>query len=162
MLPQIKTILYATDLEDKGARNAFRMAVSLARAHGARIVMLHGLESVSAAVNGMLRNAMSEAEYERLRTSGIEKLKQDLQDKVAAFCREECPEGEPNWPAGEPIIEVMEGVIYEVILDSAQRHEADLIVMGTRTHSAIGQLVLGSTANKIIHHSKVPVLVYPL
>ncbi len=162
MLPQIKKILYATDLKEKGAKNAFRMAVAMSKAHDARIVMLHGIEPMSASMSGMLQNVMSEGEYEKLRTDGIESLKQQLQDRVQRFCDEECPNDDKTWPGGDPAIEVREGQAHQVILGACEHHDADLIVMGTRTHTGIGQLVLGSTANKVIHHSKVPVLVYPL
>ena len=41
MLPQINTILYATDLKEQGSKNAFRMAVTLAQGHNAKMVVLH-------------------------------------------------------------------------------------------------------------------------
>lgn len=38
---------------------------------------------------------------------------------------------------------------------------ADLIFMGRRGHSVIGELVLGSVANAVAHHSSIPVVLVP-
>jgi nucleotide-binding universal stress UspA family protein len=45
------------------------------------------------------------------------------------------------------------------IVDAAHAHDADVIVMGSRGHSGLTGLVLGSTAHKVIHLSDRPVLV---
>ena len=48
MIPEIKKILYATDLSEN-ARFAFGYAASLANRYGAQIVMLHVIEEISSA-----------------------------------------------------------------------------------------------------------------
>ena len=48
MLPNIKMILYATDLSES-ARHAFGYAASLADRYGAKIVILHVIEDFSPA-----------------------------------------------------------------------------------------------------------------
>jgi nucleotide-binding universal stress UspA family protein len=45
------------------------------------------------------------------------------------------------------------------IVNVARAERVDLIVMGTRGMGAFGNLVLGSTANKVIHLAEVPVTV---
>jgi nucleotide-binding universal stress UspA family protein len=45
------------------------------------------------------------------------------------------------------------------IVDAARAHDAGVIVMGSRGHSDLAGLVLGSTAHKVIHLSDRPVLV---
>lgn len=49
----------------------------------------------------------------------------------------------------------------QVIVDVAESTGADVIVMGTRGLSAFGALMLGSTAYKVLHSTKRPVLVIP-
>ena len=44
------------------------------------------------------------------------------------------------------------------IIDAAAQHHCDLIVMGTHGRSAIGNLLMGSVAMRVIAESSVPVL----
>ena len=46
----------------------------------------------------------------------------------------------------------------EVISERAAEHEVDLIVMGTRGHSKIRQILLGSTTERVVEHAPCPVL----
>ena len=162
MIPGIKKILYATDLKEEECRADFRMAVKLAMCNDAKLVVLHVMEPISSVMEGMLRNSMSDDELQQFKDDGIANLKQTLQKRIEDFCDKECPNDDHSYPGGEPEILVRQGIADEVILDQAKAHEADVIVMGTRTHTGIGQLLLGSVANKVIHHSKIPVVVYPL
>jgi nucleotide-binding universal stress UspA family protein len=50
----------------------------------------------------------------------------------------------------------------EAITRFAQEHRADMIFMGTRGMSTIGNLFLGSTANKVLHLAQVPVVLVPM
>jgi nucleotide-binding universal stress UspA family protein len=50
-------------------------------------------------------------------------------------------------------------VVWRGILDAAQSDGADLIVMGSHGRSGIEKLVLGSVAQRVLSHAKVPVLV---
>jgi nucleotide-binding universal stress UspA family protein len=50
----------------------------------------------------------------------------------------------------------------DAIARFAQEHHADLIFMGTRGMSTIGNLFLGSTANKVLHLTSVPVVLVPM
>jgi nucleotide-binding universal stress UspA family protein len=40
------------------------------------------------------------------------------------------------------------------------REKVDLVVMGARSHSEMPHVLVGSVANKVFHHSPVPVLFY--
>ena len=60
--------------------------------------------------------------------------------------------------AGVPYTaEVASGPVAQTIEDYARDWQCDLIVMGTRGMGAIGNLVLGSVANKVVHLSNLPV-----
>jgi nucleotide-binding universal stress UspA family protein len=48
------------------------------------------------------------------------------------------------------------------IVDIAQQHGCDLIFMGSHGRSGWGQLLLGSVTNKVLQHSRIPVLVHRL
>jgi nucleotide-binding universal stress UspA family protein len=53
---------------------------------------------------------------------------------------------------GEPVLEIRK---------FAETHKSDLIVIGSRGMGAIGNLLLGSTASKILHLANIPVVVVP-
>ena len=54
--------------------------------------------------------------------------------------------------------EVTIGVPWESICDSARRHEADLIIVGSHGYSGLDR-VLGTTAAKVVNHASCSVLV---
>ena len=49
---------------------------------------------------------------------------------------------------------------YEAIIDAANRHGCDLIFMASHGRRGLASLLLGSETQKVLTHSKVPVLVY--
>jgi len=56
---------------------------------------------------------------------------------------------------------VAEGRPVEVLLETATEYGASLIVVGSHGEGAVAAAFLGSTALKLLHHSKWPVLVVP-
>ena len=57
---------------------------------------------------------------------------------------------------------VPEGHPRDEILGCAERWEADLLVIGTHGRTGLMHLVMGSTAEYIVRHSKIPVMVVPM
>ncbi|MDT3669264.1 MAG: universal stress protein [Aromatoleum sp.] len=55
---------------------------------------------------------------------------------------------------------VVNEVPYEAVIDAADRHSCDLIFMASHGRRGIAGLLLGSETQKVLTHSKVPVLVY--
>jgi nucleotide-binding universal stress UspA family protein len=55
-----------------------------------------------------------------------------------------------------------EGHPRQEIIKTAEAWEADLIVVGTHGRQGLMHLLLGSSAEYIVRHSKVPVMVVPL
>lgn len=51
-------------------------------------------------------------------------------------------------------------VPYEAIIDAVQRHGCDLIFMASHGRRGLASLLLGSETQKVLTHSKTPVLVY--
>ena len=49
-------------------------------------------------------------------------------------------------------------VAAEQIAHSAVEHRADLIVMGTHGRGGWERLLLGSTADSLLHHTEIPVM----
>jgi nucleotide-binding universal stress UspA family protein len=49
---------------------------------------------------------------------------------------------------------------YEAIIDAAERHGCDLIFMASHGRRGLASLLLGSETQKVLTHTRVPVLVY--
>lgn len=54
--------------------------------------------------------------------------------------------------------EILVGDVPRMVADSAKRNGCDAIVLGTRGMGALGNLVLGSVATKIVHATDLPVI----
>ena len=67
MIPQIKKILYATDL-NKNSSYAFLYAIDMAKKHDARIVILHAVEPIPAyaEVYGAMTDEFKKSSMRRL------------------------------------------------------------------------------------------------
>jgi len=56
---------------------------------------------------------------------------------------------------------VEEGNPYEMILKVAAEWEAELIVIGTHARTGFSHLLMGSVAEHVVRHSKIPVMIVP-
>lgn len=160
MLPEVKKILYASDIES-GSRPAFRAAVSMAGHYKAEVTFLHVIEPLSSSAKSLLKTMMNDADLNEMHDASMENLKNKLIERIQRFCESELDEHE-KMQDGQIVPRVEEGVAEKVILKVADEIDADLIVMGTRTHSSVEQFFLGSTASRVMHHTKRPVLIIPL
>ncbi len=52
--------------------------------------------------------------------------------------------------------------VHEVILDYAEDHDIDLLVMATHGRSGVDRFLLGSTTERIIRSTTTPILVIPI
>lgn len=55
-----------------------------------------------------------------------------------------------------------EGSTARAILDYADQWNADLIVMGTHSHSSLEKLLMGTVAEKVLEKTKIPVYMVPI
>lgn len=160
MLPNVRTILYCTDL-GRFTRPAFRLAVSIASQYNARVVFLHVIEPLGANARHLVDMYLPEGSVEEMRRKGIADLKQRVHERIQKFIQEEMPEG-MAFPGGDPEARVEQGDPAVTVLKMADEIDADLVVMGSHSHSTLGEFLLGSVAHKVTHHSKRPVLLVPL
>ena len=65
---------------------------------------------------------------------------------------------------GEPDLEtkVLNGDAGTEILEFIKEWKADVLVIGTHSHSVLENVLLGNTAVKIVKHAKIPMLVVPI
>ena len=143
-----RKILIATD-GSPISRKAVRQGVALAKQVGAKVigffsppdyrVMLYS-EFVPPIV-------MTEREFQEQSRKAAEK-QLDFVEKTAKAARV------PYQGCYGPSI-----VPWQAIIDAATKKKCDLIVMGSHGRSGLAGLVLGSQTNKVLTHSKIPVLV---
>jgi nucleotide-binding universal stress UspA family protein len=160
MIPEIKRILYATDLS-KNSNYAFFYAVDMAKKHNARIVILHSIEPVrhfyseggSFRAEAMLEKAKGEEQK-----TDIEAIKKNLED----FCmKAEAQAGSACVALVSKII-VPVGHPVEEILKAADEESCDAIVLGTHGKGFLRQTFLGSVAGSVLERTRKPVFVIPL
>ena len=132
-----ETILVPTDGSDQ-ADAAIDHAVSLARAHDATVHLLYVADSNRDSVTtlgGEVVDAL-EQEGERIIGNATERLD----------------------PAVDVVDAVETGDPVETILDYAEVVDADLIVMGTHGRRGLDRYLLGSTTERVVRLSSIPVL----
>lgn len=158
-LPDIHTILYATDL-GKHTRPVFRQAIAHANVHGAKVIMLHVVEPLSETARAVISAYMPETAIDEIQKDGMKNIVAHMQDRVRRFSEEECDgAGIDQLPLQD--IVVVAGRPSEEILKAAQRYHADLIVMGQSSKQVMGSKVMGSSARRVARLSSVPVLIVP-
>lgn len=160
MLPDVKRIVYASDIEES-SRPAFRAATSMAGHYQAQITFLHVIEPLSTSARNMLKTMMNDESLHEMHQSSLDNLKKKMVERIEGFCAVELDENE-KLRDDQIIPRVEEGVADKVILKVADEIKADLIVMGTRTHSSVEKFFLGSTASRVMQRTKRPVLIIPL
>ncbi len=57
------------------------------------------------------------------------------------------------------LVSIPDTVPAQGVLDAAEEHRADIIVMGSRGRGAFANLLLGSTSERVLRYAKVPVLI---
>ncbi|WP_026436659.1 universal stress protein [Acidovorax sp. JHL-9] len=142
-------ILVPTDGSELSLRNVAR-AASYAHETGARITLIYVQPEAPAAYAGM--GAVSHAH-----------LTQDIQTRLQQASTEILDAAEKQvLAAGASCQRVVRvgSKPYELIIAAADEHGCDLIFMASHGRSGVSALLLGSETQKVLAHSKIPVLVY--
>jgi nucleotide-binding universal stress UspA family protein len=160
MLPQIKSILYATDLSEN-ARYAYRYAASLAQHYEARITILHVIENLTAEAYLQIHGYVGEQRWKELEADKQADFVSRIQGRLSNFCDEISSDMDACTFQVEKIL-VKEGIAAEEILHQAELNDADAIVMGTRGYGMFRDALMGGTARRVVRRSKIPVMVIRL
>jgi nucleotide-binding universal stress UspA family protein len=155
MIPQIKKILYATDLS-KNSSYAFLFATDMARRHDAKIVILHVLESIPPYAESY--SGITDEMKRKQQEETVEELKKHLQE----FCKK--AEAQIGSPCAELVYKILvpRGHPPEEILNAANEEGCDVIVLGTHGKGFLAHTFLGSVSNAVLHRARKPVFIIPL
>ena len=163
MIPQIKRILYATDLSPNSVY-ALRYAMNSAIKHDADIIILHVFEKVDPASNAWLDPYLYEERHKKIYNEHITETKALIKKRLKAIRENELQELK-NTPEIEDLtisIEICEGYPAEEILSKAEKLNCDAIIMGTHSKGIIANTFLGSTAKRVLRRTRKPVFIIPL
>jgi nucleotide-binding universal stress UspA family protein len=143
-----KKIMVATDGSETSMRTA-KLAVSLARLAGGRVAAIYVVDI-----------------YRLAQLPGYTTLP-GLSERLMGLMLKEGDEatseiGEMASDAGVPFEKIIaEGNPSEEILRQSKESGIDLLVMGSIGRTGLEKIMLGSVAEKVVRHSKVPVLIVP-
>lgn len=136
----LRRVLAATDFSEDAAAGV-AWARDVARAHGAKLYLVHAVYPVEPGLAGM------EPPY-------------DLTEAVTAYARERLEEWSRELSAeGVPTEFLADfGQPSQLIRRTARELEADLVVVATRGLGGFRHLLLGSTAERVVQQAERPVL----
>ena len=159
MLPSYKTILCATDLSANAAQ-ALLHAVALGRTHRSAVHILHVLPEMDHAVVNYVSTVMGQQRLVGLELAHKEEVAAQIRQQIEDFARNELAD-RPEDFARLRDIEVCHGHPVVEILKAADRHQVDLLILGSHGKGSIKYSFLGSVAEKVLRKSHRPVLVVP-
>lgn len=138
---QIHTILCPVDFSES-SEHALRYAKAFAQAHQARLLLLHVVDLPA----GYLTSEIP------LPADALEQQKAACTENLTAVTetvRREHPQ--TDWL-------VEEGNPSPRIIETARKHNVDLIVIGTHGRTGLAHVLLGSVAEKVVRRAPCPVL----
>lgn len=167
-VPQVKRILFTTDLSEN-SRRAFQYAVGMAACFGGEIVILHVSERPSSRFDATSAGPPEHENRGESRMGSRPYLGQSSMERpvdrvitnetISAFCRSSgISQDHCSFQLHEIIIR--KGKVVEEIIDAARKYECDLIVMGAH-QGILGAMAVGTITKGVLQHSTIPVLVVP-
>jgi nucleotide-binding universal stress UspA family protein len=133
----LRAILFPTDFSEK-AEVAFPLACSLARDHGATLVILHVARFDPLFIEGAMM-PMPSPGYRGELESKLRELRPEILGVRAEY----------HLVEGHPAVEINR---------LAKEYPCDLIVMGTHGRTGLGRLLMGSIAEEVVRKGPCPVL----
>jgi len=160
MLPEVKKILYATDLSES-AKTALAWAMSLAEKYDAGISTIHIMPDLIKEMSaGMGYDLEAHFGADQLTEFNV-KGKSAARDSVVKRIQDVCSDTKNALPscrldlnhiiikAGHPVQEIVEAAV---------EGGYDLVIMGSHGHGFIDKILLGSVAQGVVQKCPVPVL----
>jgi nucleotide-binding universal stress UspA family protein len=143
---RLRTVLVASDFSDR-SRLAEAHALALAEAFGASLLLVNAIEPIMGVDEGDVDADEFDEFYERLQ----ERADSEIEKRLG------------EWEGRNVIVKhhVQIGHRWQVILEQAEAHDVDLVVLGRRTYAPDQKVVLGTTSQKVFFGSSRPVLFVP-
>lgn len=142
-----KKILLPTDGSEASER-AGEYAISTANLDGANIIVLHVIDTyyLKSLPQQDLREKLDK-EFKKEGKEAVEKFKKKIEDeKCAGNCKNI-----------NLITMIKQGKPENIILKTAEEEDVDQIIMGKSGKHSIEKFIVGSTTERVVRESKVPV-----
>jgi len=151
MIPQIKKILFATDLSENSTY-AFYYAIHMAKRDEAKIVILHAIEPLPPMLI-TFEDFVFKVAKDRIKA--VKERLQKFSQKVDARIGTSSVEFVSNTLVrmGDPV---------EEILKAVDEEGCDVIVLGTHGKGFLEQTFLGSVSSSVLLRTRKPVFLVPL
>lgn len=143
-----KKILVPTD-GSKCAEKAAQHAIILASQNNAELIVLNVLETHS--LTGLPVEDFTRKINEIFRRKGIDAL-----ERISKMYKDLSREKDIR--SFKLTLKTEEGHPADMILQTAEKKNVDLVVMGASGKHAVERFILGSVAEKVVRHAKCPVL----
>ncbi len=160
MSPEIKKILYATDLTRNSAF-AFQYALEVAQKHGAKIVIFHAVEPIPPMVMHYVKGFVDEIKWDEKTRYEQQVAIEQIKSRLRRFCDRQ---SKICLPCLELISEtlVRPGHPVEEILKAADEQACDILILGTHGKGFLKQTFLGSVARSVLDRTRKPVFIVPI
>lgn len=140
----IKKVVVGVDGSDSG-KAALEWTARLAKSGGAQVLAVYALDLPVALPEPYAIPVLFDDKWRA-------ELRAEFENK---WCR-------PLKTAGvRYVAEIHDGRPASVILDTADRVKADVVVVGRRGRGGVAELLLGSVSHEVVLHSKRPVFLIP-
>jgi nucleotide-binding universal stress UspA family protein len=144
----MKRILVPTDFS-KTSIIALEVACAIAKKGGAEVIALHVVEEAGSESFRVTGEVPQKSFEDRLYTFKLlEKSKKQLEKLVL----------DPKFSSIKLDGELRLGNAFHGMNTIIAEQKVDLVVMGTQGHSRLQEMIIGSNTEKVVRHSKVPVL----
>jgi nucleotide-binding universal stress UspA family protein len=160
MIPEIKTILYPTDLSET-SNHAFSYAVSLANRYDGSIVILHVLKDVTHSDEELVTKVIGAKKWQEVLDRKKMEVVENIRKRLEDFCEQTRSE-----MSGCPFL--VKNIIVEIgnpvdaIVAEATKDDIDMVIMGASGHGTIAGTVIGSVSRRVVRRCKKPVLLVRL
>lgn len=151
----MKKILIALDY-DPTAQKVAETGYALAKAMNAKTILLHVVADVTYYSSLNYSPIMGFAGF-----SSVDTIQTDTIGQIKKVAQTYLDKSKQH--LGDERIQtvVKNGDYGETILKTAKDLEVDIIVMGTHSKRGLEKILVGSVAEKVLHHSLIPVFIIP-
>jgi nucleotide-binding universal stress UspA family protein len=139
----IKSILVPIDFSEH-SKNALKYAIPMAEEFDATLHLVYVVEPTIYPADLGFGQVVLPGVEDELRQKGAEELKSLIEREIGSRVQASSA--------------VRTGNPHQEILAEAEEKDVNLIIVATHGHSGVEHMLFGSTADRIVHHAKCPVL----